>query len=65
MRPRLPLWVSLLQGVAAALTPQDADEEAARTAAMNSGQPWVAYAGGHRLLVVYDPPPEPREEEPG
>jgi hypothetical protein len=62
MKPRLPLWVSLLQGAAQTLAPPDADEEAARTAAMHSCQPYVVYVAGHRLLVVYDPPLEPREE---
>jgi hypothetical protein len=65
MKPRLPIWVGLLHGAAQTLAPPDAAEEAARDAAMHSCEPYVVYVGGHRLLVVYDPPLESRKEESG
>jgi hypothetical protein len=64
MKSRLPLWVSLLQSSAATLAPPDAAEQAEQDDTAARCESYVVYVAGHRMRVVYDPPPAPRKEGP-
>jgi hypothetical protein len=53
--------------IAAALgadPPLTAEEEAEQAARAARHEPYLVYVGGHRLLVVYENPPDLRQEWP-
>jgi hypothetical protein len=64
MKPRFPLWVSLLQSAATTLAPSPEDDQAEQDAAIDACEPWVVRVGNVTLRVVYESPLDQRREGP-